>query len=776
MDRPTINKQSDVTLKYAATPTTFDLSKVPSTVTNPSQKFKGISVEDEQKIYDLVDKKYPNWTTFEKQHATQWYYNSALKSQKLKDIDTWREQIKLQWINQANNAQAGKEQNTYLSKVKKADLADLIKDQLIKEAWFKAKDFLGITDDWIISWFLKDNPEYKDAFNNYFYNNKSKILGNDKTYFGLWWAPYSPNDVINLAKDLGWIEKDALDIVKDKAEWIKEWVIWWTPKWWEGWKDILDNSLAGMDWYQTTRQQGLDDAAFERFVREKYWTYPWALTDRDLLQAKRDFRDANKKEYTPTLAGWATKVAEWATDIIFSAWWMKWGNLLRNNLFKAWFAWAAETPWLEIVPEALWDTLSFIWQNINKLPWFSNIRDQLQTEQDKADWDAFVAWNVLALLRWWKKQFNQIKDADVQWWKTSFDKFKKWEISEGVDTLKSNSAENALTKRQNKFAETKKDIAQQITQLNSEFRENATKWLDILNEEWALDNLKNIDDLEKNVVDLEKTLKEEQTQAAENTKKRYWQSQLSTVENVPELDKYGNKKMTPKSIPVVWDLLDKLIDYYDNVDKAAEADKYRSYKSALDNWYLPVDALLEAKREGNYLSKAFNETKGTLKDSESARNWSTTMKRVNDVIEWLDVWEDIRARDAKLSALYTIEKWIKLVKDKANDYKKNLVRGSKSVQWVWWVAWKMLGRIMLTASNVFSMLALSMAEETFKWDLVKKKYNPVEIKDRVTEFIDDYKKLDDKIKNGKTSSSALEKAANAFINKWNLEAQYNEED
>ena len=88
----------------------------------------------------------------------------------------------------------------------------------------------------------------------------------------------------------------------------------------------------------------------------------------------------------------------------------------------------------------------------------------------------------------------------------------------------------------------------------------------------------------------------------------------------------------------------------------------------------------------------------------------------------------------------------------------------------------MLGRIMLTASNVFSMLALSMAEETFKWDLVKKKYNPVEIKDRVTEFIDDYKKLDDKIKNGKTSSSALEKAANAFINKWNLEAQYNEED
>ena len=455
------------------------------------------------------------------------------------------------------------------------------------------------------------------------------------------------------------------------------------------------------------------------------------------------------------------------------AWWEK---VLKNNAFKLGFAAAAETPWTSRAPEALWDTLSFVWENINKLPGFKDIRDSLKTEQDKADWDAFVAWNVLDLARTWKKTFGNISYKDMEMWKSAFDDiFKKWQFREGVDTIKAKSAENALAKRQKKFAEEKWDIAQQITQLNSEFRENATKWLDILNEEWALDNLKNIDDLERNVTDLENILKEEQTQAAESSKKRYWQSQLSTIENVPELDAYWNKKMTPKSIPVVWDLLDKLIDYYDNVD-TAEADKYRSYKTALDNWYLPVDALLEAKREGNYLSKAFNETKGTLKDSESSKSWATTMKRVNDVVEWLDVWEDIRTRDAKLSALYTIEKWINLVKKNRDNYKKNLVRGSKSVKWLWWVAWKMLGRIMLTASNVFSMLALSMAEETFKWDLVKKKYNPVEIKDRVTEFIDDYKKLDDKIKNGKTSSSALEKAANAFINKWNLEAQYNEED
>jgi hypothetical protein len=50
---------------------TFDISQVKSTVTNPSQIFKGISVDDERKLYRIVEEMYPNGSQFEKNQAIQ---------------------------------------------------------------------------------------------------------------------------------------------------------------------------------------------------------------------------------------------------------------------------------------------------------------------------------------------------------------------------------------------------------------------------------------------------------------------------------------------------------------------------------------------------------------------------------------------------------------------------------------------------------------------------------------------------------------------------------
>jgi hypothetical protein len=56
-----------------------------------------------------------------------------LKAQKKKDIESGRDEVKLQYINNKNNAKNSKEKNTWNQQIKKADLADLIKDQLGKE-------------------------------------------------------------------------------------------------------------------------------------------------------------------------------------------------------------------------------------------------------------------------------------------------------------------------------------------------------------------------------------------------------------------------------------------------------------------------------------------------------------------------------------------------------------------------------------------------------------------------------------------------------------------
>ena len=737
-----------------AIPMTFNLNNVKSTVANPSQIFKGISVEDEQKILNKVNEMYPNWDKFQKQQAIQWLYNVALNEQKQKDIDAWRQQIKLDLISKANNANWGKEKNTYMSQVKKADLADLIKDQLVKQ-WYKSSSFMNLTDEWIIAWFLKTNPEYKDSFNKYFYNSDSATQ--------LW-------------KDLGWIEKDFWDKVSDKVEWIAEWFAGWLPKRWEWVKDLLDKWLAWTDQNRTS-EQNLEEVAFWNFVQEKYWTVPANLTDRDLKQAKKDFeanKEQNKKEFTPTYWSAFTKMAMWLSDIALTAWWLKWSSLVRNNLFKLWFSTLANDDLMSRAPEALWDTLSWAGSQINKLPWFKQIRDSLQTEQDKADWDAFVAWNVLALLRGWKRKINQIKDADIQWWKDSFDKIKQWQIQEWVNTLKENAKENRLEK----YKEKKLKTAQEISQWQIETREQSSKALDQLNEEWKLNNIKSVDDLEKVADEKVNALKEEQTKIAQWEQKKFWQSDLWTPEDIEVLDENTGKKTTERVVTYpLNDLLDRIIEHYENVDKA-QATKYKSYKAALEKGNLPAETILEIRREWNTLNqRIYNNKTNQYKDTDKSQQWAKNMEKVNKVIEWLDIGEDLRKRDAQLSAFYTLQQWIKDIKKAAANYEKKAIKTSWVASKVWKTVSRILSKLSFGTTNFLSKAFMSMLQESlWGWMWEKTTYNALEIANKVPEFVKDYKNLMKKIEWQPVASNNAVRLINAFIDKWNLEQQFNEED
>jgi hypothetical protein len=742
---------------------TFDVSKVKSTVTNPSQIFKWISVDDEKKILNYVKQNYNTWSDFEKQQVIQWLYSAALNKQKQADINAWRQQIKLDLINKANSAKSTKTKNIYNSQVKKADLADLIKDQYVK-MWYKSSDMMNLTDEWVIAWFLETNPEYKDIFNKYFYNNKK--------------------DATSLWKDLWWIEKSVKEEIIwnewdwsswGKVGWVAEWMAWWMPKRWEWVRDLLDWWLAWTD-YNISREKGLERTAFTNYVQDKYWTYPWALTDRDFEQAKKDFeasKEQNKKEYTPTAWSAFTKMAMWLTDIAFTSWWLRWANLLKNNLFKLWFAWASQTPWLQIVPEALWDTLSWLWGKINKLPWFKQIRDNLQTEQDKADWDAFVAWNVLSSMRAWKRKFSGIKDADVQWWKDSFDKVKKWDVQWWMETLKENAKEN----RQTKLEKDKLNAAQKVTQWEIETSKTASKWLDLLNEEWKLDKIKNVDDLQKNVDETVNKLKEEQTQISQKEQKKFWQSDLWLSEDVEVLDNNGKKTTQKVASYPLNNLLDNIIEHYEKTDPA-QATKWNSYKKSLNGWTLPAETILEIRREWNSLNqKVYNNKTNMLKDTDKAQQWAKNMEKVNKVIDWLDIWEDIRKRDAQLSSLYTIQEWLKNIKKAEANFNKKAIKESWLASSVWKTASRILGKLSFGTTNFLSKALVSMLQESIwtSW-FAKTSYNAAEIAKKIPEFVKDYQKVLKKIEWEPVPKNRLERTVNAFIDKWNIEAQQNEED
>lgn len=742
-------KKSSINLRKAdkeATPLTFDLNNVKSTVTNPSQTFKWISVEDEQKIVKYVSDNYSNASTFEKQQAVQWLYNAAFNKQKQADIDAWRQQVKLDLINKANNANIGKQKNEYLTQLKRADLADLIRDQLVKQ-WYKRSDFMNVTDEWIIKWFLDTNPQYKDVFNRFYYDNENWA----------WQVKYNQNDIIKLGKDLGWIEKTGGDVFKDKVSGIAQWMAWWMPYWGEWAKDILDTWVKWAD--------------FDRYVEDKYGTYAWALTEKDLKQAKADFENVDKQQYTPNYVWGAAKMAMWLTDIVFTAWGLKWAGLLKNNLFKLWFSTLANDDYMSRAPEALWTGLEFIGENINKIPWFSDIRDSLQTEQEKADWDAFVGWNVLALFRSGKRTVNDLKDVDIKTIKQAFDDAKKWNVEGGIQNI---VKENAIENRTKKYNESKLEKSQEITQWEIETRKSASQWLDTLHEEWQLKNVKTVDDLAKNTQDTIDKLKKQQTEIASKENKKYWNSELWLPDEVDVLDSNWNKtKQKVVTYPVA-KLLDNIIEHYEKTDPK-EAAKYKSYKRALEKWSLPADVLLEIKREWNSLNqKVYNNKTNLLKDTDKAEAWAKNMSEVNQVFEWLDMGENIRNIDSKLSGLYTVKQGIENIKKAEANFNKKAIKWSSLARWFGKTVSRILSKLSFGTTNFLSKAFVSMIQESIGGGSFEKlQYNPAEIAEKIPQFVKEYEALLKKIETwNDVPKHRITRRVNAFIDKRELWAMY----
>ena len=763
----TPTKQTGVSTNNWSKYKTYDTSKIESTVKNPSQIFKGISKEDEDLILKIVNDRYAWASKIEKNNAIQWLYDTLLKQQKSKDIEAGREKIKLELTNQKNNAKTKKEKNTYNVQLKKADLADLIKEQLGKE-WYDTSSMIWIVDDSIIDWFVEANPQYLPSFQKYFYNN---------------------SDVVDLGKELWWIEKSWWDKAKDKAKWFTSWMVWWMDKFWEWVDDVL--------WLSNK-----NESAWINYVQENYWTAPANLTNEDYNRAKAEFLMNDKKAYTPTLSSAVTKIMEWTADIAFTAAWLKWlgsvakwtttlwmwwlqtvkpsawqvmKNVAKNQVWMKWmFAAASETPWLDAVPEFIGTTMWEVWWLINEIPVLKEIRDSLQTEQEKADWDAFIWGNFFWWWKKWGKAAWKLKYLDKPTLKQAYNDFRqnkdwKW-------TLESWIEEN----RKNKVGAEKLDKAQQISQWQIETREATSKWLDTLAERWKLDKIKNVDDLEKNTNETIDALKKEQDKLIQEK----WYSKLSldkTRLETPYEDFENWQKVTRylTEQPFV-ELLDNIIEHYEDVDKA-KANTYKSYKSALERWEMPTELLLELRREWNRLNQdVYNNKTNIAKDTKKAQKWESNISKVNKVIEWLNIWDDLRNMDSQLSALYTLQRGIKEIKKAEANYNKKAIKDGTMdsiAKSLWAFVSRVLGKLSFWWTNLVWKAAVSALQETLGWRwFTKETYNAAEIAKKIPEFVRDYKDLLKKLEWEHITHSTASKLLRAWMDKWESTMQYNKVD
>lgn len=736
---------------------TFDLSQVKSTVVNPSQKFKWISVEDENKIMRLVKQMYPNGNEFETNQAIQGLYTSALKEQKKKDIEAWRQSLKLDLLNKAENSKTKKEKNEYNTQVKRADLADLIKQQLSQD-WYNINNIMNLTDEWVIVGFLNTNPEYQDSFNKFLYNNQ---------------------DAISLGKELWWIEKDwwdkAWDIIKSTGKWLA----WWIPKFWEWVDDTL--------WLSNK-----DESWFLNFVQEKYWTAPANLTSEDYRKAKAEYSASDKKQYQPSLYTAWTKLAEWLIDIMFTSWWLwalRWESMLakewlsntgkyilsdlwkksvRNTTFKAWLWAAAETPYVNVVPNTLWEWLSRWWEYINKAPILKDIRDNLP-EKDRAEWDAFVAGNVLWL---WKKTAKWLKtgtkiaiNLDEAWKANAIEQAKQWNFKAAWNMIKDNVESNI----QEWLNKKKLEQAQKVTQWAFETQEQQTKALDELNSQWKLEKVKNADDLLKITDEAIDTLKREQEDVAKNrTYKNISSKELQSETPTEVYSKAEWKKVMRTEVEQPFmDLIDNIIEHYEKVDNS-KARTYKSYKMALEDWWLPADIILEIKRHGNYLhQRDYNSKTWLIKDADKSKKWDANITKVNNVIEKLNIWEELRSRDAKLSSFYTVKSSLERLQSAAAELKKKMPNDS----WGKTIG-KVLNKLTFWATWILQKFLVSAVQWAAEWRwLLSDSYNAVQLTERIPEFVKEYRQLVDKIEKNPAKKWAISQAVSDFASKWNYLAE-----
>ena len=477
---------------------------------------------------------------------------------------------------------------------------------------------------------------------------------------------------------------------------------------------------------------------FGNYIYEKYWQniddVPAYLLDKDY----NDFMalsEEKKKEYMPNWFWATTKWVEWVADVIVTAtpWWAALKSLLSAT---------GATPWLNLANQGLWTIIWWFGRLINYIPWLSDIRDNLQSEKEKEEWDAFIGWLWFAkTIKWWKNVKN-VKATDL---KTAFETAKKSWVPAALKELNSKMKWNAIVQ----LEEQKSNLAQRITQPEETTAAATEKWLDIVGKNKDLSKISTIDELSQAIDDEIKTQKWGQTEVAAWEDIKLWSKDL--------LDTRPTEWWQNMATAPVANILKTLIDYYKDVDPRKAA-KYKDYKTKMDNWTLTFKELLELRRDANSRGQDYYNKKTNLQvDTKAADKFSADMEWFNNVIEWIKWGKDIRATDANLSNLYTLRNAINEIKKSA--FKEKWKTSKQSL--LWKTMWRMANWLMFWAWDVLKRIYASFMQEAFK--IEPKSMSSLEVANQIPKLLKDYKTAVSKLERAKNineAKTAFDKFAN----------------
>lgn len=595
----------------------------------------------------------------------------------------------------------------------------------------------GIMNVMIARW---KEPEY---MKNKYWNKSEDLIEITKSLE--WWRYASDIDAFissdwsNLTWTLSKIFPDTVSKMQDKeykqpekeekGRWWRfvENFMWYMPKVAESANDVW-NLIKLKTWATDERS-----IMFWNYIYDKYWQ---SIDDVPTDKLDKDYKEfmalsgEKKKEYMPTWTWTAVKWVEWVTDTVITA--TPWWAVIKWLLSATW-----ATPWLNLVNEGIWMAVGWLWWLVNQVPWLSNIRDNLQSEKEKQERDAFVGWVALQkATKAWKVSKN-LKTSDFT---EAFETYKKSWFNKAFKEL----SDKAAWKSEAQLKQKKSNKAQEIIQPENEAKlQTSEQWLDTVSKSKDISKIRSVDELSKAIDEEINSQKSKQMEAAK------WED--VTISSDQLLDKTPSKliwwKERARATAPVTSMLDLLIDYYKDVD-VRMADKYKSYKSAIEGWTIKLSDLLELKRDANSWGQWLYDKMWNPIDSKLAWKFNVLREWFNKVIDWLEWWENLRKTDKTLSWLYDLKTAIDTIKKEA--FKEKWRATTQST--LWKVLWRMANWLMFGAWDVLKRVYASFMQEVFKVE--PKKMSSLEISNKIPELLKDYKDTQTRLQRAKNLNEA----------------------
>lgn len=653
-----------------------------------------------------------------------WVQTSSLRDM-LSGLRQRKEAIKLKYASAEQNNRINSSLNLYENS-QSATNKQLQQQYNIASRWDELAWMIveygkskGVEIKWttkdILNTYLRWNPNRTQAFYDYTHWNQ---------------------DSEEFAMQMWWIEKDWWDKLWDFTKNAGQNFL----SFYESWGDAVRNTVNGLIWLSEWDQTPW---ALENYAQMNYWKDFYSLSETEKAEARQAVSSQEWMDmYKPTAQRVALKSWEAWLDALFTA---------VAPRMKAWFsvAWAGAEADIPVVSDvlgyALWwldKVNNFLWWIVTEVPWLSNFRDSLQTEQEKEEFDNFlwmiVLWKIMQK-RWWRvKNSRSLKETVINELDpiTTIKEFQKRvqeapsDIKEWIGSLGDGKA----------TPEKLQDTAWKIANTKSvQESERATRWLKDLDTEW----IKTYKDLEERLTARWNEIAEAENLEYAKDTTRYKPEQTRSKKTM-EQDWYTAEY----EVKPIEDWIELLKDFYEwNPEKMAQLNviEQKFQNEWLTKWEINNISRAISSEYETYKSRWEPKTNITAKDVEWIRQRVKDFAREgNDRLVELDKqWSDNMNTRQMIRDVQD-----QIVKAKNNLADRNILQKLWGGLWaladmLWW--WSFLRRL------------LRMSGE---WD---KSLNAIQRQKNLKSYLKKFQRLNKRLESAKTEKQ-VEKAVNEFNN------------